>query len=81
MNNRFKNIKDWIIVLFGFPLAYVCIPLSCCIRNPAAKVFSEESPDNKVAENLTVGCFSAYSWITCCGCCCGEFGNYGPKDL
>ena len=79
--SRISNIGAWTLAILGFPFAYICLPFSCCIRNPAAKIFSEESPDNKVGENLAVGCIGAYACITCGCCCCGQFGKYGPNDV
>lgn len=78
---RGKYIKDWILALLGFPMAYIMLPVSCCVRNPAAHVLNDDPDTNPVLENLAVGCFGGIACIACCGCFCGHCGTYGPKEF
>ena len=84
LTKRLKNIKEWLIMLSGFPCAYIIFPVSCCVRNPAAMVLDEQpdvpAGDNSVIENVGVGCISAYACLCCCGCFCGKCGSYAPKE-
>lgn len=83
--SRIRNVGDWCLLCLGFPLAYLILPISCCVRNPAAKVMSDDDDNsisqNKVGENIAVGCGGAIAFITCGCCCCGNFGKYGPRDI
>ena len=72
--SRLRNIGDWCLLCLGFPI-------SCCVRNPAAKVISDDVSSNKVGENIAVGCGGGLAIITCGCCCCGNFGKYGPRDI
>lgn len=82
--NRAKNIMKWIITFAGCPLAYVILPISCCVRNPAAHVLNNEPPScalDTLGENLAVGCMGISTLVMCAGCCCGCCGNFGPEEF
>lgn len=66
--NRFSK---WALAIAGLPLFYMCAPFSCCLRNPAAKVydFNAKTVEEKVKENFTVGCLGLLAVGTCCGYC------------
>jgi len=38
---RIKNIGKWLLAISGFPIAYIILPVSCCIRNPAVNAFDD----------------------------------------
>ena len=85
MKKRIKNIKDWLIMLAGLPCSYIILPVSCCVRNPAAMVLDDDPgssciPAGSMVENIGVGCISGYAWFCCCGCFLGECGKYAPKE-
>lgn len=85
IKKRMKNIGKWLIAFTGLPFAYVCMPVSCCIRNPAAHVIYEEpngdTPLDRTMENLVVGCFAASTLTMCGGCCCGACGKISPSEI
>lgn len=81
-SKKTKIIKRWLISFIGFPLAYIMLPVSCCVRNPVAKVlFDEEHDNNKITENIITGCFGVSTLALCCGCCCGYCGEVDPIDF
>ena len=62
-NNRPKVMLRWMGLISGFPLAYMIMPVSCCIRNPASKVLYDNEDHitddgdpciNRMTENLVV---------------------------
>lgn len=75
----------WLIVLCGVPLTYLVLPISCCVRNPAAVVLfdnnKKEEKINFVVENIAAGLSGLIGCVYCCGCCLGECGHYGPKEF
>jgi hypothetical protein len=82
---RIKNIGKWLLAIAGFPLAYIILPVSCCIRNPAVNAFDEreETPVNaseKMGENLAIGFVGVAATITC-GCCFGMCGSKSPSEM
>jgi hypothetical protein len=93
--NRLKNVGNWLITLAGMPLAYILLPVSCCIRNPAAVVMArsetqgstsrkKEGPskgDEMMIENMVTGCYSACCLVSCFGCFCGCCGKFGPEEV
>lgn len=85
MGKRLKILGKWCVAFTGFPLAYVILPISCCVRNPGAIVLSEdlskEERPHPVAENLMTGIWGLMTGLCCCGCCCGYCGTTEPKDF
>ena len=83
--SRVKIIGKWCLAFLGFPLAYVVLPVSCCIRNPASMVlYDDDIPDKEkmapVGENIAAGLFGLMSLVCCCGCFCGNCVQVEPKD-
>lgn len=85
-----KIFLRWIAVFAGFPLTYLTLPISCCVRNPTAHVLYSDGVSytndnnecfNKMTENIAIGCFSASSIFMCCGCCCGHCCKIDPLDF
>ena len=75
-------IKKWLLAALGLPLAYIILPVSCCVRNPAAKVYDEDCSSHEhipsFMENVGVGMLGAITTFTCCCCCnCAK----DPKDM
>lgn len=81
---RIKNVGKWIAVMCGVPLTYLVLPISCCVRNPAAMVINDERPTNAgdmMGENLAVGMMGTMACVSC-GCCCfGYFGSKAPDSF
>ena len=82
---RIKNIGKWILAIAGFPLAYIMLPVSCCIRNPAVNAFDEKetpiTPGEKMGENIAVGFVGMFATFSC-GCCCfGMCGSKSPSEM
>lgn len=78
---RLINIGKWCKFALGFPMTYIILPLSCCIRNPAAdEIFDKDENTFKPFENVVVGCASAISCVSCFHCCLGCCGKYSPKE-
>lgn len=86
---RGKNIGKWLVVtLVGLPATYLWTPVSCCFRNPIAKMVKDEDdddhpmkPQDKMAENLGFGMFSIAA-LASGGCCCfGCCGSFGPENV
>lgn len=88
IKTRFKNMGKWCIQMVGTPIAYIWIPICCCVRNPVAKVLYDEPYSSKeitgydkAGENLATGMIGCMSLLTvgcCCFGCCGEFE---PKEV
>lgn len=83
---RAKNIVKWFGVVAGFPLFYINLPCSCCIRNPTASMvlYDDYDPPNGIAkfgENLTTGAIGLGATVCCCCCCFGQCGDFSPKDI
>jgi len=78
------HIKKWLLAAAGFPLAYIILPISCCVRNPAAKVYDDDNvvtrrdAGGKIIENIGVGLMGAIVTVSCC-CCCDCTKE--PKDM
>lgn len=81
--SRVKNVWHWCVAMAGFPLAYIMLPVSCCVRNPAAVVLHGDHDGETIcaAENLATGCFGALVIGCCCGCCCGCCGEIKVEDF
>ena len=85
---RIKNIGKWLLAIAGFPLAYIMLPVSCCIRNPAVNAFDDDTnippavtAGEKMGENIAVGFVGITATITC-GCCCfGMCGSKSPSEM
>lgn len=83
-NGRLKNVGKWLVAFMGLPLAYLVLPVSCCVRNPAAQILYEDHERETIdgiTENLAVGCFGGVAIASCLGCCCGSCGKYGPREF
>ena len=76
IESRLKKMSKWALLMLGFPLSYIMLPVSCCIRNPIAKRVQQENNDDIMFENIVIGCSGAITVVLCCGCCCGCFGKY-----
>lgn len=79
--SRARNVLKWLTVMAGFPLTYIILPVSCCVRNPAVYACGDEAylkepigPASKCVENVMVGCNGAATLLCCCGCFCGGCG-------
>lgn len=61
----------------GFPMTYITLPFSCCVRNPSARVLNPTRDKDNITmvENVVVGCAGAVTIFMCCGCCCGCCGS------
>lgn len=89
LKRRAQNIGKWVIVTAGLPLGYLWIPLSCCFRNPIAKVISDNEDDTttddhpctKMAENAGVAVYGTMSTLSIFCCCFGCCGAFSPRDL
>jgi hypothetical protein len=80
---RKTNIKKWFVIFGAFPLSYLMLPISCCVRNPAAKIYNPDPDPNEVdymTENILMGCNGITNIICCCGCFLGNCGRYGPEE-
>jgi len=87
---RIKNIGKWLLVIAGFPLAYIILPVSCCIRNPAVNAFDEKetpaslssfaTPGEKMGENIAIGIVGVIATVSCC-CCFGMCGSKSPSEM
>ena len=81
---RVKNVLHWTYVMVGFPLSYVWLPISCCIRNPIALTVHDDVDvntfDEKMLENVLIGCYGVSSIACCFGCCFGECGKKSPAE-
>lgn len=84
LKKRIKNVGKWSLLIAGFPLAYVMLPVSCCIRNPAVNAFDREErpvePGEKMGENLAVGIVGLMATVSCC-CCFGMCGSKSPSEM
>jgi len=79
---KMHRLCKWALAVCGLPLFYLCAPVSCCLRNPAAKVYDMHTPrtaEERVAENFKVGCLGLITVGTCCNCC--DCYDSDPKDL
>ena len=80
-----KNIGKWCVVVLGMPMTYVCLPFSCCLRNPVAMVINgtdvELDSCEKMSENIATGFIGVVATVTCCCCCCGYGGEMDPVDF
>jgi hypothetical protein len=86
-NRTINNIGKWLLVIAGFPLAYIMLPVSCCIRNPAVNAFVDTdippavTAGEKMGENLAIGFVGVAATVTC-GCCCfGMCGSKSPSEM
>lgn len=94
--DRMKNVGRWTVALSGLPLMWVIMPVSCCLRNPAAVVMYDDVHKEKqngngkhegndtmppFLENIAAGFFGFFACLGCCGCCFGKCGKYPPKEF
>lgn len=81
---KFKTFSKWCVVIAGLPLTYLILPISCCVRNPASKVFNERPPKNVeecMQENLKTGLVGMITIATCGLCCCGYCCEIDPHEI
>jgi hypothetical protein len=88
---RFTNMKEWMLSAISLPQFYCMLPVSFWIRPLSMCLSSRTSCKDAVNDaethlsmfglHFTAAFEGMLTCLTCCGCCLGKCGSYGPEDV